>query len=60
MVAPARVPTLPLPRDSAFLQRVLDHLQDGVYFVDRTRRITYGTSGAERITGHHGDLSHVA
>ncbi|MDZ4674366.1 MAG: hypothetical protein SGI84_07925 [Gemmatimonadota bacterium] len=42
------------------MQRVLDHLQDGVYFVDRTRRITYGTSGAERITGHHGDLSHVA
>jgi diguanylate cyclase (GGDEF)-like protein/PAS domain S-box-containing protein len=30
---------------------VLDNLSDGVYFVDRQRRITYWNKGAERLTG---------
>ena len=30
---------------------VLDNLADGVYFVDRHRRITYWNRGAERLTG---------
>ncbi len=45
---------------------VLDQLQTGVYIVDRSRRILYWNSGAEKITGYlsqdvaghfcHGDL----
>jgi diguanylate cyclase (GGDEF)-like protein/PAS domain S-box-containing protein len=31
---------------------VLDQLRDGVYFVDRQKRITYWNQGAERITGY--------
>jgi diguanylate cyclase (GGDEF)-like protein/PAS domain S-box-containing protein len=30
---------------------ILDNLSDGVYFVDRERRINYWNNGAERITG---------
>lgn len=32
--------------------RVLDHLYDGLYFLDRERRITYWNRGAERLTGY--------
>ncbi|HQO98315.1 MAG TPA: sensor domain-containing diguanylate cyclase [Anaerolineaceae bacterium] len=35
-----------------FYKEILDHLYDGVYFVDRERRITYWNHGAERITGY--------
>jgi diguanylate cyclase (GGDEF)-like protein/PAS domain S-box-containing protein len=35
-----------------FYKAVLDHLYDGVYFVDKDRRITYWNHGAERITGY--------
>lgn len=31
---------------------ILDHLYDGVYFVDLDRRITFWNKGAERITGY--------
>ena len=31
---------------------ILDNLYDGVYFVDRDRRISYWNKGAERITGY--------
>lgn len=31
---------------------VLEHMSEGVYFVDRDRRITYWNPGAERITGY--------
>lgn len=34
------------------LQSLLDSLHDGVYFVDRQRRITYWNPAAERITGY--------
>lgn len=37
--------------DQAFYRELLDGLSEGVYFVDRDRRITYWNRGAERITG---------
>jgi diguanylate cyclase (GGDEF)-like protein/PAS domain S-box-containing protein len=59
-----RPPDLPAPapitwpgenrtdRQTAFYRDILDHLYDGVYFVDASRTITYWNKGAERITGH--------
>jgi len=38
--------------DDNFYHKILDNLYDGVYFVDRERRITYWNRGAERITGY--------
>lgn len=38
--------------DPSFHRRVLDSLYDGVYFVDRDRRILYWNKGAELITGY--------
>ena len=35
-----------------FYKNLLDSLYDGVYFVDRDRRITYWNKGAERISGY--------
>jgi diguanylate cyclase (GGDEF)-like protein/PAS domain S-box-containing protein len=35
-----------------FYKTLLDHLHDGVYFVDRERRISYWNQAAERITGY--------
>ncbi|MCC7205600.1 MAG: GGDEF domain-containing protein [Phycisphaeraceae bacterium] len=37
---------------SEFYRTLLDHLDDGVYFVDRHRRITYWNKAAERLTGY--------
>jgi diguanylate cyclase (GGDEF)-like protein/PAS domain S-box-containing protein len=34
------------------LRELLDHLYDGVYFVDRERKITFWNRAAERITGY--------
>ena len=34
------------------LKAVLDHLYDGVYFVDQSRCITYWNQGAENLTGY--------
>jgi len=34
-----------------FYKTIIDHLYDGVYFVDNDRVITYWNKGAERITG---------
>lgn len=42
-------------REAAFYRDILDHLYDGVYFVDEHRTITYWNKGAERITGHEGE-----
>jgi diguanylate cyclase (GGDEF)-like protein/PAS domain S-box-containing protein len=36
----------------AFERAVIEHLYDGVYYVDRGRRIRYWNTGAERLTGH--------
>jgi diguanylate cyclase (GGDEF)-like protein/PAS domain S-box-containing protein len=35
-----------------FFRDLLDNLYDGIYFVDRERKITYWNKGAERITGY--------
>ena len=36
-----------------FYHAILDNLYDGVYFVDRDRKITYWNKGAGRITGYN-------
>ncbi|MCB9136234.1 MAG: sensor domain-containing diguanylate cyclase [Anaerolineales bacterium] len=41
--------------DHDFYKDLIDHLFDGVYFVDRDRIITYWNQGAERITGYSAD-----
>ncbi len=38
----------------AFYKNLLDNLYDGVYIVDRNRKIVYWNKGAERITGYAG------
>lgn len=38
--------------DDIFYKTLLDNLYDGVYFVDKDRRITYWNKGAEGITGY--------
>jgi diguanylate cyclase (GGDEF)-like protein/PAS domain S-box-containing protein len=47
-------PSNELPEElaSAFHQKVLDSLHDGVYFVDRNRKILYWNKGAELLTGY--------
>jgi len=35
-----------------FYKELLDHMSDGVYFVDRNRRILYWNQGATRLTGY--------
>lgn len=40
-----------------FYRELLDNLYDGVYFVDRDRRITYWNRGAERLTGYSSEES---
>lgn len=37
--------------NDAFYKSLLDNLYDGIYFVDRQRKITYWNKGAERISG---------
>jgi len=41
------------PFGSHFTDKLLENLYDGVYFVDRDRRILYWNKGAERISGYH-------
>ncbi len=41
-----------VPPDSAFYKDLLDQVTDGVYFVDRERRIVYWNKGATRLTGY--------
>ena len=38
-------------KDDGFYKKLLDNLFDGVYLVDRERRITYWNKGAEQLTG---------
>jgi diguanylate cyclase (GGDEF)-like protein/PAS domain S-box-containing protein len=45
------------PMDPTFYQGLLDHIGDGVYFVDRERRILYWNHGARKLTGYEpGDV----
>jgi diguanylate cyclase (GGDEF)-like protein/PAS domain S-box-containing protein len=40
------------PTGPGFYKEILDHMSDGVYFVDRERRILYWNEGAYRLTGY--------
>jgi diguanylate cyclase (GGDEF)-like protein/PAS domain S-box-containing protein len=42
----------PVIEDGPFYKNLVDNLYDGVYFVDRVRRIIYWSQGAERLTGY--------
>jgi diguanylate cyclase (GGDEF)-like protein/PAS domain S-box-containing protein len=42
-------------RDEKFYRDLLDNLYDGVYFVDRDRKISYWNRGAEILTGYSRD-----
>ncbi len=44
-----------LPTDPAFYKDLLDHMSDGVYFVDQQRRILYWNEGAFRLTGYNAE-----
>jgi diguanylate cyclase (GGDEF)-like protein/PAS domain S-box-containing protein len=41
-----------VPSDPNFYKDLLDHMSDGVYFVDRERRILYWNEQAFRLTGY--------
>lgn len=41
--------------DDNFYKEILNSLQDGVYYLDRDRIITYWNRGAEKITGYTAD-----
>lgn len=41
-----------VPTDPAFYKDLLDHISDGVYFVDRELRVLYWNEGAHRLTGY--------
>jgi len=38
--------------DHEFYEKLLENMYDGVYYVDRDRRITFWNKGAERISGY--------
>jgi diguanylate cyclase (GGDEF)-like protein/PAS domain S-box-containing protein len=40
------------PDDPSFYKELLEHISDGVYFLDRDRRIRYWNEGAFRLTGY--------
>jgi diguanylate cyclase (GGDEF)-like protein/PAS domain S-box-containing protein len=39
-------------QNDRFYKDLIDNLTEGVYFLDRSRRITYWNRGAERLTGY--------
>ncbi len=39
-------------KDPAFYKELLEHMSDGVYFVDRNRCILYWNEGASRLSGY--------
>ncbi len=41
-----------MKNDDVYIKTLLENLDDGVYFVDRERKINYWSKGAERITGY--------
>jgi diguanylate cyclase (GGDEF)-like protein/PAS domain S-box-containing protein len=40
---------------SSFYEKLLDNMQDGVYFVNRERKITYWNAGAGQLAGYTSD-----
>jgi diguanylate cyclase (GGDEF)-like protein/PAS domain S-box-containing protein len=49
---PMDQPNPAIPSDAAFYRGILDQMSDGVYFVDRGRRILFWSEGARRLTGY--------
>ena len=41
--------------DEGFFRELIDNSTEGIYFLDRARRITYWNRGAERLTGYPAD-----
>jgi diguanylate cyclase (GGDEF)-like protein/PAS domain S-box-containing protein len=41
-----------MSHETEFYKNIIENLYDGIYFVDRDRRITYWNKGAERISGY--------
>ncbi len=39
-------------QDDRVFKELIDNLTEGIYFLDRSRRITYWNRGAERLTGY--------
>jgi diguanylate cyclase (GGDEF)-like protein/PAS domain S-box-containing protein len=50
-VPPQRVSDAGMPT----LDAIVDNISDGVYYVDRSRRIGFWNKGAERLTGYRAD-----
>lgn len=46
------MPSPTITKGSKFYKELLDRVGDGVYFVDRERRIVYWNEGAARLTGY--------
>jgi diguanylate cyclase (GGDEF)-like protein/PAS domain S-box-containing protein len=44
-----------MDHDVAFYRDLVDNMSDGVYFVDRARKITYWSQGAERLSGYQAE-----
>jgi diguanylate cyclase (GGDEF)-like protein/PAS domain S-box-containing protein len=42
----------------SFYKQLLDSIDEGVYFVDRSRRISFWNSAAERISGYPAEMVH--
>jgi PAS domain S-box-containing protein len=40
------------PNDPSFYKELLEHISEGVYFLDRDRRIQYWNEAAFRLTGY--------
>jgi diguanylate cyclase (GGDEF)-like protein/PAS domain S-box-containing protein len=51
-IRPVSAPEVSSPPDELSYEKLLDGIYDGVYFVDRNRRITYWNKGAEELTGY--------
>ena len=45
--------------DCEFYWKVLDAIEDGVYFTNKDRKITYWNKGAEKITGYAENLPYA-
>ncbi|MBN1629904.1 MAG: diguanylate cyclase [Thermoleophilia bacterium] len=50
-----RPPEAGVDGEEGFYRAILDHVSDGVYYVDPQRRILYWNAAAERITGYSAD-----
>jgi diguanylate cyclase (GGDEF)-like protein/PAS domain S-box-containing protein len=49
---PGKIIPRDVPSDPNFYKELLDHMSDGVYFVDRERRILFWNERAVRLTGY--------